>query len=116
MRLAAYPLAARCGPGTLDARAILAMATVGGAQAAGDPTIGTIEVGTRADLIVLDPDSPSLAPTYDPISTVAYSAGRGDVRWVVAGGRVVVDDRRLTTIDVDAAIDEVRAVAGRIAS
>ena len=90
------------------------MATAGGAKAAGDPAIGTIEVGTRADLVVLDASSPSLAPVYDPVSAAAYAAGRGDVRWVVAGGQVVVDDRRLTTIDVDAAIAEVRALARRI--
>ena len=54
MRLASYPLAARCGPGTVDADTVLRMATTGGATAAGDPAIGTIEVGTRADLVVLD--------------------------------------------------------------
>ena len=83
---------------------VLAMATTGGAHALGDPAIGTIEVGTRADLVVLDAASPSLAPVYDPVSAAVYAAGRGDVRWVVAGGQVVVDDRQLTTIDVDAAI------------
>jgi 5-methylthioadenosine/S-adenosylhomocysteine deaminase len=114
MRLASYSLAARCGPGAIDATAVLTMATAGGATAAGDPSIGTIEAGTRADIVVLDASSPSLAPVYDPVSAVAYAAGRADVRWVIAGGRVVVDDRRLTTIDVDAAITEIRALAGRI--
>ena len=104
MRLASYPLAARFGPGTVDAATVLAMATTCGGRALGDTTIGTIEVGTRADLVVLDATSPSMAPVYDPVSAVVYAAGRGDVRWVVAGGRLVVDDRRLTTIDVDAAI------------
>ena len=116
MRLAAYPLAARCGPGTVDAATVLAMATTGGAHALGDPAIGTIEVGTRADLVVLDATSPSLAPVYDPVSAAVYAAGRGDVRWVVAGGQVVVDDRQLTTIDVDAAIATVRSLGERIAS
>ena len=116
MRLAAYPLAARCGPGTIDAATVLAMATTGGAHALGDPAIGTIEVGTRADLVVLDAASPSLAPVYDPVSAAVYAAGRGDVRWVVANGKVVVDDRQLTTIDVDAAIATVRSLGERIAS
>jgi 5-methylthioadenosine/S-adenosylhomocysteine deaminase len=114
MRLASYSLAARCGPGTIDATAVLTMATAGGATALGDPLIGTIEAGTRADLVVLDASSPSLAPVYDPVSAVAYAASRADVRWVIAGGRVAVDDRRLTTIDVDAAIAEVRELAERI--
>lgn len=114
MRLAAYPLAARAGVGTVGAGDVLAMATRGGAHAAGAPEIGTIEVGTRADLVVLDPSSPALTPTYDPVSTVAYAASRGDVRWVVAGGQLVVDDRRLTTLDVDEAIATVRDLGPRI--
>ena len=115
MRLASYPLAARCGPGAVSAATILAMATTGGAHALGDPAIGTIEVGTRADLVVLDATSPSLVPVYDPVSAAVYAAGRGDVRWVVAGGQVVVDDRELTTIDADAAIASVRSLGERIA-
>ena len=59
---------------------------------------------------MLDASSPSLSPSYDPVSTVVYAAGRGDVRWVVADGRVVVDDRRLTTIDVESAIAEIRSL------
>ena len=114
MRLAAYPLAARAGVGTVAAADVLAMATTGGAVAAGDPGIGSIEVGTRADLVVLDPSSPALTPAYDPVATAVYAASRADVRWVVAGGRLVVDDRRLTTLDVDAAIATVRDLGPRI--
>ncbi|MET0579805.1 MAG: amidohydrolase family protein, partial [Ilumatobacteraceae bacterium] len=114
MRLAAYPLAARTAPGTLDAAAVLALATTGGATAAGATDLGTIAVGTRADLVVLDPSSPSLTPSYDAHSTAAYAASRADVRWVVAAGRVVVDDRRLVTIDVAGAIDALRDLAPRI--
>jgi 5-methylthioadenosine/S-adenosylhomocysteine deaminase len=114
MRLATLAVAARCGPGVVDASTILAMATTGGARALGDTAIGTIEVGTRADLVVLDATSPSLTPVYDPVSAAVYAAGRGDVRWVVAGGRVVVDDRQLTTIDLEAAIGGVRSLGERI--
>jgi 5-methylthioadenosine/S-adenosylhomocysteine deaminase len=114
MRLAAYPLAARAGPGTMSAHDVLAMATSGGARAAGMPDRGSIEPGNQADLVVLDAASPSLTPTYDPVSTVAYAAARADVRWVVAGGRIVVDDRELVTIDVPAALDAVRRLAPSI--
>ena len=55
-------------------------------SASTDPT-GSIEVGKRADLVVLDAASPALTPSYDPVSTLAYAASRADVRWVVAGGR-----------------------------
>jgi 5-methylthioadenosine/S-adenosylhomocysteine deaminase len=114
MRLATYPLAARTAPGTLDAAGVLALATAGGATAAGAADLGTIAVGGRADLVVLDPSSPSLTPSYDAHSTAAYAASRADVRWVVAAGRVVVDDRRLVTIDVDGAVAALREMAPRI--
>ena len=80
------------------------------------PQTGSIEVGKRADLVILDPSSPALTPIYDPVSTAVYAAARGDVRWVVADGRVVVDDRRLTTIDVEEAIAAVRALGPTIAA
>jgi 5-methylthioadenosine/S-adenosylhomocysteine deaminase len=111
MRLATYPLAARTAPGVVGAPDVLAMATTGGARAMGDPARGVVAAGRRADLVVLDPSSPSLVPSYDARSTAAYAAGRGDVRWVVAGGQLVVDDRRLTTVDVEAAVAAVRELA-----
>jgi 5-methylthioadenosine/S-adenosylhomocysteine deaminase len=114
MRLAAYPLAARVGPGAVGAPAVLAMATTGGATAAGTGGLGAIVVGGRADVVVLDPTSPSLTPSYDARSTVAYAASRADVRWVVAAGRVVLDDHRLTTVDVNGAVDALRDMAPRI--
>ncbi len=114
MRLAAYTIAARAGPGTVSAHDVLVMATTGGSRAAGTPDRGTIEAGKRADLVVLDAASPSLTPSYDPVSTVVYAASRADVRWVVAGGKVVVDDRELTTIDTIAAIDAVRRLGPSI--
>jgi 5-methylthioadenosine/S-adenosylhomocysteine deaminase len=114
MRLATYPLAARTAPGTVTAGDVLAMATTGGARAMGVADRGTITPGGRADLVVLDPSSPSLTPSFDARSTAAYAASRADVRWVVAGGEVVVDDRRVVGVDVDAAIAAVRAIAPRI--
>jgi 5-methylthioadenosine/S-adenosylhomocysteine deaminase len=114
MRLAAYPLAARTGPGEVSAHDVLAMATTAGARAIGASDRGSVGPGQRADLVVLDASSPSLTPCYDPVSTVAYAASRADVRWVVAGGRVVVDDHQLVTIDVDAAIDAVRRLGPAI--
>ena len=109
MRLAAYPQAALHGVGAVTAADVVAMATIDGARALGlAGTTGSIEVGKRADLVVLDAASPSLTPSYDAVATLAYAASRADVRWVVAGGQVAVDDRTLRTVDVDAAIGAVR--------
>lgn len=96
---------------TMTAHQVLRAATIGGATllGAGD-SLGSLEVGKQADVVVLDAGAPHLTPSYDPIGTVVYAAGRGDVTDVWMAGRRVVADRTLLTIDVAAARN---AVAGR---
>jgi 5-methylthioadenosine/S-adenosylhomocysteine deaminase len=93
------------------------MATVDGASALGlGDVLGSIEPGKRADLVVLHADRPHLVPSYDPVSTIVYAAGRADVRHVVIDGQLVVRDGECLTIDVAAAIDAMRTLAGTIAN
>jgi 5-methylthioadenosine/S-adenosylhomocysteine deaminase len=100
MRLAATLQAMRRTPGALCARDVVAMATREGARAMGlEDTIGSIEVGKRADLIVVDRHAPHLAPGPDPWSTIVYSARGTDVRLVMVDGEVLVEDFALTRAD-----------------
>ncbi len=102
----------RLDPLVLGAAEVLRMATIDGARTLGlEDRIGSIEVGRRADLVLLDPDSPSLNPVFDPISTVVYAASRADVTDVWAGGRRVVEHRSCTTIDMERTLAEARAEA-----
>ena len=106
----------RLDPTVLPAAAILRMATMGSAAALGiDQHVGSIEVGKKADLVRLDPSSPSLTPIYDPISTIVYAASRADVVDVWINGVAVVENRTCTTIDLDAVLrdlrDEARAIS-----
>ena len=95
---------------------VLRMATIDGARALGiDHLIGSIEVGKRADLVRLDPDSPSLTPSFDPISTVVNSASRADVVDVWVDGHQVVADRNCTTIDVPSTLAAMRRLQDSIA-
>jgi hypothetical protein len=48
------------------------------------------------------------------VSTLAYAASRGDVRWVVAGGHVAVDDRVVTAVDLDGALSAMRDLAPQV--
>lgn len=108
MRLAATLQAVRHGPGALTARDVLAMATRGGARALGmDKEIGSVEVGKRADLIVIDRDRPHLAPGLDPFSTIVYAARPSDVRTTIVDGAVLVDD--FNPLDLDP--EEIAATA-----
>jgi 5-methylthioadenosine/S-adenosylhomocysteine deaminase len=78
-------------PTVLDARTVIRMATLDGARAIGlGDEIGSLEVGKRADLIIVGVDRPGMTPMHHPESQVVYSAGGGDVREVVVGGRTLV--------------------------
>ncbi len=100
MRLAAVLQAMRCQPGALTARDVVWMATRDGAKTLGLETeIGSLEVGKRADVIVVDRDRPHLAPGPDPYSTLAYAARGSDVRTTIVDGEVLVDD--FTPLRVD---------------
>ena len=87
MRLAAVLQAVRLKPGALTARGVVQMATREGARALGlDRDLGSIEVGKRADLILVDAAGP------DPYSTIVYAARGTDVRTTIVDGEVLIDD------------------------
>ncbi len=80
------------------------MATAGGADALGLPG-GQIKEGAVADLIVVDLDSPHLTPTHNIISHLAYAARGSDVKHTVCDGTVLMQNREIQTIDVDAVVE-----------
>jgi cytosine/adenosine deaminase-related metal-dependent hydrolase len=102
MRLAALIQKPRLGPDALPAAQVLELATLGGAAALGlGAELGSIEVGKRADITVLDLSGPHAQPEdADLVSRLVYSARAADVRHVVVDGTVVVRDGELTTADL----------------
>jgi cytosine/adenosine deaminase-related metal-dependent hydrolase len=64
--------------------------------------IGSLEVGKRADILVLGLDAPNMVPAYDPYSLIVYSSGVQNVRHVLTNGEWVVRDHRLTRVDLKA--------------
>ena len=102
----------RLDPTAVPATTVLRMATMGSAQALGiDHLVGSLEVGKRADVVRLDPLSPSLTPSYDPISTIVYAASRADVLDVWVNGAALVQNRTCTTIDLPSVLADLRAEA-----
>lgn len=96
----------RMDPTAMDAATVLRMATAGGAAAVGlGNEVGTLETGKKADLILLDNRQPHLLPLHHPVSQVVYAARGGDVHTCVIDGRVVMENRRLLTLDVDRILD-----------
>jgi len=113
MRLAAVLQALRVGPGLLPAREVVWMATRGGARTLGlDAAIGSIEEGKRADVIVVNRGGAHQAPAHDPYATLVYATTGRDVRTTVVDGRVLVDQGRLTGLDLEGTLE----LAGREAS
>lgn len=91
---------------------LLRMATIGGARCLGlGDEVGTIEVGKRADLIVLDLDDAQLIPNTNYHETVAYYAKSRNLTHTIIDGKVVFGGGRLTMIDESAAYAQGRAVA-----
>src|SRR6185503_5383478 len=102
---------------TSASRATLRMATAGGARAMGlADELGAVEAGRRADLLLLDLDTLGFLPLNDPERQVVYCEHGGSVRTVIVNGRVVVDEGRLTTIDLGALVEEGTAIARQAAA
>lgn len=118
MRLAALLQKTTSGdPTVLPAPQALELATLGGARALGlARSIGSIEVGKAADLILVDLERPRLTPHHDVTSLLVYSAQDGDVDTVIVDGRVVVRNGRVLTVDVERVRAEVRERAARLAA
>jgi 5-methylthioadenosine/S-adenosylhomocysteine deaminase len=103
-------------PTLFDARTVLKMATIGGAKVIGfEERIGTIEAGKKADIIIVDTNTPHMIPMYNPYSQLVYSATGADVRDVIIGGRIVYRDRQFTTLNSDDIISEVKRLSRSIA-
>jgi 5-methylthioadenosine/S-adenosylhomocysteine deaminase len=82
------------------ARQMLEMATINAACALGlDSKIGSLEAGKRADITAVRFDTLEMSPCYDPLSHLAYVAGRETVSHVWVDGELVVEDGALLTID-----------------
>src|SRR2546422_5372101 len=116
MRTAALLQKLAHGPEVLSAAQVLRMATIDGARALGlDNEIGSLEVGKRADVIVVDLNQLHSSPKQDVISSLVYSAQPSDVRVTIINGRVVMRDGELITMDESVVIEEANREANALA-
>lgn len=99
----------------VTARQAVSFATLEGAKALGvADDIGSLEVGKKADMVLLDLDVPHAQPLFDPYGHLAYSASRSDVLSVWVGGRDVVKDGVVKTCDVSDVVAKVKELAPKI--
>jgi 5-methylthioadenosine/S-adenosylhomocysteine deaminase len=102
-------------PRTLPARDVLRMATIEGARVLGmHDAIGSLEPGKRADLIVVSMAGARQTPMYDPVSHLVYVARGDDVRTTIVNGRILMQDRRMLTLNEEEIITEANAFAVKV--
>jgi len=107
--------AAAMDPTVMSAETTLQAATAGGAAALGQSgRIGRLAAGCQADLIVLDLYQPHLTPLYNIPSHLVYAARGADVIHSIIAGRLVMQNRRLLTIDEDELLDRMGVIGKRV--
>ena len=104
-------------PTVMDSITVLRMATIQGARALGLQDItGSLEVGKKADVIVIDTHKPHLTPMYNATSHLVYAARGNDVRHSIINGQPVMEDRKLLTLDLDEIIARAREMSIHVRS
>lgn len=102
-------------PTVLPAGQVLRMATKGSAKLLNiDKEVGTLEIGKRADIILIDMNKPHLQPIHNLESLLAYSVNGADVDSTIVNGKVLMKNRKLMTIDEDELLKQVTVRAKRI--
>jgi len=102
-------------PKTLPAEMAFEMATIRGALALHlDKITGSLEVGKRADIAIVDMDSLNQTPSFNIYSSLVYSTKANDVRTVIINGRIVMLDRRLLTLNESAIKKDANAYRDKI--
>jgi len=103
-------------PLALNAKAVVEMATIDGARALHmEKEIGSLEAGKKADLLLINLEAPNAVPMYDIYAQLAYALKGSDVESVVIGGRVVMRERKLLTVNEEEVLQKAREYRKSIA-
>jgi 5-methylthioadenosine/S-adenosylhomocysteine deaminase len=105
----------RVDPRALGAKGALEMATIEGARALHmEKQIGSLEPGKKADFVVLNLDVPNAVPMYDVYSQIVYALKASEVQTVVVGGKILLKDGKLLTVDQEAAMAKAKEYAAKV--
>jgi 5-methylthioadenosine/S-adenosylhomocysteine deaminase len=96
-------------PLALNAKSVVEMATIDGARALHmEKEIGSLEAGKKADLILISLNEPNAVPMYEIYAQIAYSLKGSDVATVIIGGKIVMQDHLLLTVDERKVLEKAR--------
>ncbi|MGF1878989.1 amidohydrolase [Photobacterium frigidiphilum] len=94
---------------------VIEMATIGAARALHmEDTIGSLENGKLADIIVIDTKAPNMVPVYNPYSALVYSAYATNVKHTIVDGKLLMEDRNMLTVDETAIRKEALEFADKV--
>ena len=106
---------ARLDPTVMNAQTVVRMATIEGAKALGmDKITGSLEVGKKADIIIIGLNEPHLTPLYNEYSHLVYAMSGADVDTVLINGKIVMENRKLLTINEAEVMQKVKEIAVNI--
>ena len=107
----------RADPRALGAKGALEMATIEGARALHmEKEIGSLEVGKKADLVILNLDVPNAVPMYDVYSQIVYALKASEVETVVVGGKTLLKQGKLETVEEAKALAKAKEYAKKVAA
>ena len=102
-------------PQCISAREGFRIATINGAKALGlEEETGSIEAGKKADLVILDLNTPSLTPRNNLIAGLSYSANGSEVETVIIDGKIVMEDRKVLTMDEELVYKKINEIIVRM--
>jgi 5-methylthioadenosine/S-adenosylhomocysteine deaminase len=102
-------------PRAVPAEAALEMGTIGGARLLGlEKTIGSLEPGKRADIIVVNASAPEHTPLYDPVSHLVYVASGHDVETTIVHGRILMEQRSVRSLNEAEVLTDARRLAENV--
>ncbi|HHY42037.1 MAG TPA: amidohydrolase [Thermoanaerobacterales bacterium] len=100
---------------SVPAETVIKMATINGAKALGiEDELGSLEVGKKADIILIDLRKPHLVPLNNPLSAICYSAQSSDVHTVIVDGKILMENYELKTIDIEKAMHDAEDAARKL--
>lgn len=104
-------------PRALNAQAVVEMATIDGARALHmEREIGSLEIGKKADLILIGLNRPNAVPMYDVYAQLAYALKASDIETVLVGGRLLMRDQKLLTVDEELAMAKAKEYKNTVSS
>lgn len=102
-------------PQCISAQEGFLMATINGAKALSmEKEIGTIEAGKKADLAVLNLNTPSLTPRNNLIAGLCYSANGSEVETVIINGQITMRDKKILTFDEKEVYEKITEIVARL--